>query len=127
MTISFSGLASGLDTSSWITSLTALKQAKVTSLQQEKEVIATKQSSLSTIKNIFSNFRSLVEKVTDTRLNLNTSVFAQKLATSANLNVLSATANTEAVEGKYEIKVDKLATNTSATSKYSYTTYDNSY
>ena len=123
MTISFSGLASGLDTSSWISSLTALKQAKVTSLQQEKTVIETKQSSLNTIKNIFSNFRSLVEKVTDARLNVaSMNVFAQRIASSANLNVLTATATTEASEGKYEIKVDKLATNTSATSKYSYNT-----
>ena len=36
MSISFSGLASGLDTSSWIKSLTALKQAKVTTLEEKK-------------------------------------------------------------------------------------------
>ena len=37
MTISFSGLASGLDTSSWVESLVKLKQAKIDTLQEEKE------------------------------------------------------------------------------------------
>ena len=37
MTISFSGLASGLDTTSWVESLVALKQAKVETLEEEKE------------------------------------------------------------------------------------------
>ena len=37
MTISFSGLASGLDTSSWVESLVALKQAKIDTLEEEKE------------------------------------------------------------------------------------------
>ena len=41
MSISFSGLASGLDTSSWIESLVALKRAKVTVLQEQKEEEAT--------------------------------------------------------------------------------------
>ena len=49
-------------------------------------------------------------------------LFAQNLATSANLNVLSATATSEAEEGKYEVKVDKIATNTQAVSKYEQTT-----
>ena len=39
MTISFSGLASGLDTSSWVESLVALKQAKIDTLEEEKETV----------------------------------------------------------------------------------------
>ena len=39
VSISFSGLASGLDTSSWVESLVALKRAKVTTLQEQKENI----------------------------------------------------------------------------------------
>ena len=35
MTISFSGLASGLDTSTWVTELVKPKQTKVTSLKNE--------------------------------------------------------------------------------------------
>ena len=35
MSISFSGLASGLDTSGWVEALVSVKQEKVTSLQTE--------------------------------------------------------------------------------------------
>ena len=123
MTISFSGLASGLDTTSWITSLTALKQAKVTVLQEEKENVVLSKNTLNSIKSFFSSFRSVIERVTDTRFNVvSMDLFAQNIATSANLSVLTATATPEAEEGKYEIKVDKLASNTQAVSKYDYTT-----
>ncbi len=123
MSISFSGLASGLDTSSWVKSLTALKQAKVTTLQEQKENVVLSRNTLNNIKSFFSTFRSLLEKVTDTKFNIaSMDLFAQNIAKSANVDIVTATATTEAQEGKYEIKVDKLATNTQAVSRYNYTT-----
>ena len=70
MSISFSGLASGLDTSSWIESLVALKRAKVTVLQEQKEELVVSKDALSSIKNLFNSFRSTIEKITDTRFNI---------------------------------------------------------
>ena len=97
MTISFSGLASGLDTSSWITSLTALKQAKVTTLQQQKENLVLSRDTLTSIRSFFTSFRSMIERVTDTRFNVaSMDLFAQKLAVSSNTSVLTATATPEA-------------------------------
>ena len=126
MTISFSGLASGLDTSSWIESLTALKQAKVTSLQKEKENVLLSQETLNSIKSFFNSFRSIIERVTDTKFNVaSMDLFAQNIATSANLEILTATATTDAVEGVYDIKVDKLASATQVTSSYQYYTITN--
>lgn len=123
MSISFSGLASGLDTSSWITSLTALKNAKVTELQEERENVLLSKETLNSIKSFFSSFRATIEKITDTKFNIATmDVFAQNLALSSNVSILTATATTEAEEGVYEVVVDKLATNTSAVSNYTYTT-----
>ena len=123
MSISFSGLASGLDTSSWIKSLTALKQAKVTVLQEERETLVSAKDTLASIRSFFSSFRSTIEKITDTRFNIPTmDLFAQNLAVSANMNVLTATATHEAEEGKYEISVDKLATQTQAVSGNRYKT-----
>ena len=58
MSISFNGLASGLDTSSWVESLTALKRAKITSLQQEKEAVTLSKDTLSSIKSFFNSFRN---------------------------------------------------------------------
>lgn len=117
MSISFSGLASGLDTSSWVKSLTALKQAKVTVLQEEREEIVSTRDLLKNIKSFFSSFRSTIEKITDSRFNIaQMDLFAQNLANSTNLDKITATATHEAVEGKYEVKVDKLASNTKAQS-----------
>ena len=70
MTISFSGLASGLDTSSWVESLTALKRAKVTTLEEEQEVVQLSRDTLNNIKSFFTSFRSVLEKVTDTKFNV---------------------------------------------------------
>lgn len=123
MTISFSGLASGLDTSSWVESLVKLKQAKIDTLQEEKEGIELTKDTLESIKSFFSSFRSMLEKVTDSKFGIAaTDLFAQNLATSANLDVLTATATTEAEESTYNVLVDQLATNSAAKSNYSYMT-----
>ena len=123
MTISFSGLASGLDTTSWIESLVALKRAKVTVLQEERESVSTAKDALSSIKSFFNTFRTTIQKITNSRLNpVAMNLFAQNIATSADLNVLTATATHEAEEGTYKVKVDKLATKTNATSNFRQTT-----
>ena len=86
MTISFSGLASGLDTSSWVESLVALKQAKVETLEEEKDTVLLSQETLNNIKSFFSSFRNLIEKVTDAKFGVaSMDLFAQNLATSSNL------------------------------------------
>lgn len=124
MAISFSGLASGLDTNSWVTALTQLRQAKVTTLQEKKQVITEQFEALSGIKSFFTSFRSLVSKVTDTRFNAFTSadIFSQNLVTSSKPSIVTATATGEAKEASYKIKVDQLATNTVAQSGYKYNT-----
>lgn len=119
MSISFNGLASGLDTSSWVESLTALKRAKITSLQKEKEAITLSKDTLSSIKSFFNSFRNVIQKVTDIKFNVGTmDVFAQNIANSSNLKILTATATPDAIKGTYDITVDKLASNTKAFSGY---------
>ena len=82
MSISFSGLASGLDTSSWVESLTALKRAKVTTLTEKKESLALSLNTLNSIKSFFTSFRSLLERVTDTKFNVaSMDLFAKNIAT----------------------------------------------
>ncbi len=93
MSISFSGLASGLDTTSWVESLVALRQAKVEGYEEEKTGIESMQETLSNIKSFFSSFRSMIEKVTDASFGIPTmDIFAQKLATSSDTSVLTAAA-----------------------------------
>ena len=123
MTISFSGLASGLDTSSWVESLVALKQAKIDTLEEEKETVLLSKETLDNIKSFFTSFRSMIEKVTDAQFGVaSMDLFAQNLATSSNLDVLTASATTDAEEAVYNVQVNELATNTAANSNYSYMT-----
>ena len=123
MTISFSGLASGLDTSSWVQSLVALKQAKVTTYSTQQTALYDSKNALNQIKSFFSTFRSMLERITDTRFGVGSmDLFSQNLANSSNANVLTASASADSVEGVYNIKVDRIATNSQATSGYKTTT-----
>ena len=65
MSISFSGLASGLDTSSWVDALVSVKQSKVTDLRTKLKETQTKKTSLNDTRSTFSSFRSALEKITD--------------------------------------------------------------
>ena len=122
MTISFSGLASGLDTSSWVQSLVKLRQAKVTTLEAKKESVSLSQNTLSTIKSYFSTFRTAVERLTDAKFNIaSMDLYAQNVATSTNSDKLTATVDTSADVRSYDIQVERLASNTQAKSSY-YTT-----
>lgn len=123
LSISFSGLASGLDTTSWVESLVKLKQAKVDTLEEQKSAMVACRETLNSIKSFFSSFRSVLEKVTDVKFGVaNMDIFAQKLATSSNAAVLTALATNEALEATYNIDVNQLASNTSAMSGYTKTT-----
>lgn len=123
MSISFSGLSSGIDTSSWVESLVALRQAKVTKLEEEKESVVSIQDVLSNIKSFFTSFRSTLEKVTDAKFGIaSMDLFAQNLVASSDINVVTGTATTEAEEATYNIQVDKLASSTEAASNQNYTT-----
>ena len=119
MTISFSGLLTGLDTSSWVEALTSLKRAKVTTLQQKQNTITTQRDAFQNIKSYFNSFRTTLEKITDANLGISSmDLFSQKLATSSDNSKLTASANTNAEEKNYTVKIDKIATNTQASSNF---------
>ena len=119
MSISFSGLASGIDTSSWIESLVSIKKAKVEQLEEEKESVLLSKETLNSIKSFFNSFRSVIEKVTDAKFGVvSMDIFSQKLASSSNTNLLTATATSEAEEASYEVLIDNLATSTQAMSGF---------
>ena len=120
MTISFSGLASGLDTSTWIDALTSLKRAKVSTLQQKQQTIVYQRDTLANVKSFFSSFKTTVEKLTDSKFSISTmDLFVQNLASSSDTSKLTATADTTAEEKTYTVKIDKIADNTEARSNFS--------
>lgn len=117
MTISFSGLASGLDTSSWVEALVSVKQQKVTTLNTELTELKTKKSTLDSTRTIFNNFRTSLEKFTDAKFGGTFDLFTKNSATSSNEDVFTAIANENAARQNYDITVQQLATYTKASSK----------
>jgi len=117
MTISFSGLASGLDTSSWVEALVSTKQQKITSLQTDLSKTKTKKNTLTETRTVFTNFRNSLEKITDKKFGGVFDLFNQTTASSSNADVFTATAGTGAVKQDYQIAVQQLATYSKATSK----------
>ena len=66
MSISFSGLASGLDTSGWVDALVSVKQEKISSLQVDLKKIQTSKTTLSDTKATFNSLRTALEKLCET-------------------------------------------------------------
>ena len=119
MTISFSGLVSGLDTSSWVDAFVSVKQNKVTELQTKLASTKTKKTTLNDTRATISSFRSALEKLTDKKFGGDFDLFAKNNAKSTNEDIFTATATTGAVRQNYDITVQQLATYTKAVSRNS--------
>lgn len=116
-TISFSGLASGLDTSSWVEALVSVKQQKVTALQTDLKSKQTVKNTLNDTRSKFTTLRSAIEKLTDAKFGGAMDLFAKNSATSSDTDIFTATATSGATRQNYDITVQQLATYTKATSK----------
>lgn len=115
-TITFSGLGSGLDTNSWVEALVSVKQTTLTSIKANLETAKKKQSTISTLQASFSSLRSSIEKLTDAKFGSSMDLFANNTATSSNDKIFTATVTKSAARQNYDIKVEKLATKTTASS-----------
>lgn len=119
MTISFSGLGSGLDTSSWVDAYVSVKQQKITELQKDLVTTQTKKSTLSATRTSVTSLRSAIEKLTDKKFGGSYDLFGRNNAISSNESVFTATASNAAIRQNYNISVERLATMTKATSRES--------
>ena len=114
MTISFSGLASGLDTDSWVSALVSVKQLGVTSLQSQLSALQETQTTISNLKTSFTNFQTALQALTDSSYSASMDIFAANTATSSDETVFTASVTTDAIRDTYDITVKQLATTTSA-------------
>ena len=114
--ISFSGLASGMDTSSWIEALVSIKQESVKTLQTKKNNVSATQNNVDTIKAKVSSLRSAVEAFTDTKFGGSFDLFGKNTVTSSNESVVTASATNDAARQNFDVVVNQLATSTKATS-----------
>ena len=114
--ISFSGLASGMDTSSWIEALVAIKQKSVTALQTKKNNVSATQNNVDAIKAKVSSLRSAVEAFTDAKFGGSFDLFSKNKVSSSNESVVTASATGEAARQSFDVVVKELATSTKAVS-----------
>ena len=118
MAISFSGLVSGLDTSSWVEALVSTKQPDVTKLQSQLAEIQSSKATLTTTRSAVSTLRTSLEKLTDAKFGGIFDLFAKNSAESSNEEVFTATVDSNARRQNYNIYVQQLATCTKATSMF---------
>ena len=119
-TISVSGLGSGLDYSTWITKLVAVKQNEIDKVSTTVSTIQTQESVLSSLKGDYTNLLDSIQTFTDSVSNNN--VLKQKAATSTD-KAVSATVDTTANNQTLSVEVSHLATETVAESAYTVASY----
>ncbi len=116
MSITISGLGSGLPIDTWIEKLIAIKQTKIDEITQEKTSVGYSSSALSTVKSSFNTLLASLQKVTDSRFGATSDLFAQKTATSSDTNILTASATAIASKQSVSVSVSQLASATIAKS-----------
>lgn len=103
MSMYISGIASGIDTDAWIEAVMALERRPITQLQQRKNTLQQQKDTWRDINNRLNNLSS---RLSDLRLS---STFHGRSATSSDASVVTVSAGTAAMPGRYEIKVLQLA------------------
>lgn len=123
MSITVSGLGSGLNYDSWISELVAIKQADIDKVSSQVKSLKKQESALSTIENDYKGLLDAVETFTDALST--TDVFNQKKAASSS-EAVSASVTSKAATQNLSISVSQLATATTAESQYPVASYVNS-
>ncbi|MBQ3311878.1 flagellar filament capping protein FliD [bacterium] len=114
--ITFTGLASGMDTSSWIDALVQIKSQNLNTLNTKKTETSSSKSMLSAMKSNFSSLDSAIGKFTDSKFGGAFDVFAKNTVSSSNDDTVSATVSADAIRQSVQVVVEKLASSTVATS-----------
>src|SRR5574344_311092 len=113
MSITVSGLGSGLDYDSWIDALVAIKQKDIDAVSTQVTNVKTEQSTLNTLEKDYKSLQTAIKTFTNA---LSTEdVFNQKTATSSS-DAVSASVTTSATSQSLSVSVSQLATSTVAKS-----------
>lgn len=120
MSITVSGLGSGLDYDSWIKELVAIKQADIDAVSSNVKFVTKQESTLSTVQEDYENFLKAVQTFTDA-LSTN-DVFNSKVVTSSS-DAITATVTSKATIQDVSVTVSQLATGTEAKSTYPVASY----
>ena len=110
MSISFSGLGSGLPIDEWITALVEVEQAKVETLEAEKEVLQKKQESLNTLKSEYSALENATIKLTDSLHGAGSDIFTKVSVSTSETSTITANVSQYATPSTIDLAIDSLAT-----------------
>lgn len=118
--ITFTGLASGMDTTAWVEELVKIKKAKrYDKLVAKQETLTAKQKAVSTVQSSFTSLRTSLEKITDSSLGGAFDLFSKTKATSSVDSIATATSSAGAAKASYTLSVKQLASATKASSSAS--------
>jgi len=116
MSISFTGLGSGMDYSSWIDALVAVKQESVTTVQNKITSVEASKSTVSKLKSSFSSLNSCISTFTDSNILTAFDIFSRKKAEVSDENkTATATVSNTATVQNLELLISQIATPTVAT------------
>src|SRR5574344_2060626 len=117
MSLSVSGLASGMDTASIIEQLVAIKQVPVTNLTAQKTALTTKNSYLNTLKSSYTTLASAISDITTAKYSTDWANAGSIIAKSSDTSKVGVILNSQTAEtATYNVKVNQLATATYAKS-----------
>lgn len=122
MSISFSGLASGLPVNDIIDQLLAIESRSIDLLEQDKSDLQTKRTYIDNIENRLKNVKTSVQKFTDGNLISSMDLFKKKNASSSDTSVATVSAGSNAVNQSFDLNVVSVATATKVESNGSGTT-----
>ena len=105
---SFSGLASGIDSTALISGLVGIARQPITRLQKEQSTLSQQAARVDDLRSKLSTFRTAAQALNSTQ-----EVLATK-ASSADATIVKVTAGADATTSAYDIHVTSLATSTRA-------------
>ena len=126
MSISFSGVGSGLPIDEWITALVQVEQDKVESLTTQKEALEKKQTTLNTLKSEYNAVQTATLKFTDSLHGAGSDIFSKVTVSASDTSVVTATVTQYSTPASLELEIESLASAAIKTSEFNEALKDSS-
>ncbi|MDD3014020.1 MAG: flagellar filament capping protein FliD [Candidatus Gastranaerophilales bacterium] len=114
--LSFSGVGSGLPVSQIIEALMGVERQPVDRLYEDQTALQSSKTTLNTLGSKITSMRTAVEKFTDSNIASVFDIFSKRTSSSSDSAIATATASNNAIIQNVKLKVNHLATATTATS-----------
>ena len=126
MSISFSGVGSGLPIDEWITAFVKVEQDKVDSLTDQRDALTDKQNILNSLSSEYSTVQSATLTFTDSLLGAGSDIFSKVSVSASDTSVVTATVTQFATPATIELEIESLASSSIKTSEYNEALKDSS-